>query len=677
MIGIIKTFRQHCIFFALLCCVITGLFLPFSTAVTNVFSIAAIVFWLVGANLKSDIRKLFTRPFALAMMTFLFIVCISVVWKEGSWHSYLSELRNYRRFVFLLVLFLLLQHRPCWREGLLFAFFLSTALLSIICLGIYCGVPFFPQMIPGQGAVFHKSHIAQGFLLGCHMVVAIRYVIFSKHIELQIAAACTALLAFVVSVFMTYGRTGYLCVAVCLVMATVFFLLEKRKKNATFFAVILVSALIAGALSNHVQTRWNNVLSDIAQFQQGNEDTSMGLRFYYWKTSLKVIEDNPVIGVGCGALEPTSCRYAVGSPNKDGTCLPFSNPHEDYLFVLAQYGIVGFILWIAFFIAFVRESLTFSLKDKWTLWGITALYLAGSFFNTFSRDITECTTFVLLIATLLATQDHRQDAFPEEKNEPFQKKNIKLPVSVVLITHNEEKNIASCLSSCCFAKEIVVVDDDSSDRTLEIARTFEGTRIFHRALDGDFGAQKNFGVSQVTNDWIFLIDADERVTTQLAEFMQSVVRSGEKCCYWIQRENRFKNMTVRHGTMRPDWVPRLMPRDGVNVVGCVHEAVVSPWPKREASGRLLHYSYVSWDQYYSKQMLYSCLAAKKLQEQNRPCDFFSHVVFHPIWAFIKVYFFNLGFLDGKAGFIFAANHYAYTLSKYVRYYQIRHFEGVL
>ena len=295
---------------------------------------------------------------------------------------------------------------------MLFAFFISTAILTIVCVGIYFVVPFLPSMRPGQGAIFHKTHIAQGFLLGCHMVIAIRYVIFSKHIELRIAATCTAFLAFVVSVFMTYGRTGYLCIGVCLVMAAVFFVLEKRKKMATFFFAILAVALVAGAFSGHVQTRWNNALSDVAQFQQGNKNTSMGLRFYFWQTSLRVIEDNPIIGVGSGALKATSCRYAVGSPNKDGSCLPFPNPHEDYLFVLAQYGIVGFLLWISFFVAFIRKSFAFSLKDKWTLWGVTALYLAGSFFNTFSRDFIECTTFVLLVSVLLSMQP--QKANPQQ-----------------------------------------------------------------------------------------------------------------------------------------------------------------------------------------------------------------------------------------------------------------------
>ena len=284
--------KEQCISFALVCCVFTALFLPFSTALTNLFSIAAMVLWLIGADLKSEMQRLLKTPFACALILFLLFVCLSAFWNEGTWSSYWLELRNYRRFFFLLVVFLLGQKRESWREGMLFVFFISTAILTIVCVGIYFGVT----------------------------VIAIRYAIFSKHVELRIGAVITAFLAFVVITFMTYGRTGYLCVGVCLVMSIAFFLLEKRKRLATFFFAILALALVAGAFSGHVQTRWQNAQSDITQFQQGNKDTSMGLRFYFWQTSLQMIKDNPIVGVGSGAIEPTSCRYAVGSPNEDGSC---------------------------------------------------------------------------------------------------------------------------------------------------------------------------------------------------------------------------------------------------------------------------------------------------------------------------------------------------------------------
>ena len=256
---------------------------------------------------------------------------------------------------------------------------------------------------------------------------------------------------------------------------------------------------------------------------------------------------------------------------------------------------------------------------------------------------------------------------------------MKLPLSVVLLTHNEENNICDCLDSCCrFAQEIIVIDDASKDKTLELAKKYPEVKIFERPLNGDFGAQKSFGIAQATCDWVFLIDADERVTPQLEAAICKCVESGEKASYWIQRENHFKNMVVRHGTMRPDWVLRLMPREGASVEGCVHETVQSIFPQKKITeGRLVHFPYRSWDQVYSKMNQYTHLAAIKLNEQGRSCGFFSHVVFRPFWAFIKVYFINLGFLDGKAGFIFAANHAAYTLLKYVRFYQLKKFNGEL
>ena len=256
---------------------------------------------------------------------------------------------------------------------------------------------------------------------------------------------------------------------------------------------------------------------------------------------------------------------------------------------------------------------------------------------------------------------------------------LKLPLSVILLTHNEEANIDDCLKSCTkFAREVVVVDDASEDRTVELASKYPEAKIFKRLLNGDFGAQKSFGIAQAQNEWIFLIDADERVTPQLEQAICSRIQSNEKCAYLIQRENHFKNMVARHGTMRPDWVLRLMPREGASVEGLVHETVRSSFPKKRITGaRLIHFPYRTWDQFYSKMDQYTRLVALKLAEQGRPCGFFSHVVLHPIWAFFKVYFLNLGFLDGKAGFIFASNHAAYTLLKYVRFYQIRKFKGEL
>lgn len=254
-------------------------------------------------------------------------------------------------------------------------------------------------------------------------------------------------------------------------------------------------------------------------------------------------------------------------------------------------------------------------------------------------------------------------------------KNSRLPISVVLLTRNEERNVSECLQSCDFAVEIVVVDDDSTDQTVAIAESM-GAKVFHRSLNGDWGAQKMFGIQKATCPWIFLIDADERVTPTLRASIRAVVTGAKpKRAYLIQRENHFTSADVKHGCLRPDWVLRLLPREGAHSVGKVHEAVVTPFDEEKLEGRLKHFPYASWDSYYRKIELYSRLSADKYLSEGKHCNFVSDILLRPLWAFFKVYVINRGFMDGKLGFIFSMNHCFYTMSKYVRYYYLKNYGG--
>ena len=251
----------------------------------------------------------------------------------------------------------------------------------------------------------------------------------------------------------------------------------------------------------------------------------------------------------------------------------------------------------------------------------------------------------------------------------------KLPISVVLLTRNEERNVQECLKSCDFASELIVVDDGSTDQTVDIA-TEMGAKVYHRELNGDWGAQKTFGIQQATQPWLLLIDADERVTPQLRAAIENVFRNpGEKCAYKIQRRNRFLTGQAEHGSLRPDWVLRLLPRENASVEGKVHESVITSFPVRNLEGHFIHYPYSSWDSYFRKFDKYTKVAAEKYLAEGRDCNFVSDIVLRPIWAFFKVYFINRGFLDGKLGFIFSVNHYFYTLAKYVRFYYLKNHGG--
>lgn len=249
-------------------------------------------------------------------------------------------------------------------------------------------------------------------------------------------------------------------------------------------------------------------------------------------------------------------------------------------------------------------------------------------------------------------------------------------VSVLILAKNEEQNIKDCIESCSFADEILVIDDFSSDKTVEIAESL-GARVITHAMNGDWGGQQTFAIQQATHDWIFFIDADERCTPALADEIVKTVVKGEKFAYWIQRRNRFHHNKATHGTLRPDYVCRLMPKEGSYVEGYVHPAIITPYEDRRLVSHMYHYTYDNWTQYLNKLNNYTTLAAEKYKKEGKSCSFFKDIVFRPGWAFFKMYVLDKGFLDGKLGWILAVNHYFYTLNKYVKLYYLYKSNGKL
>ncbi|MDR1554904.1 MAG: glycosyltransferase family 2 protein [Campylobacteraceae bacterium] len=249
-------------------------------------------------------------------------------------------------------------------------------------------------------------------------------------------------------------------------------------------------------------------------------------------------------------------------------------------------------------------------------------------------------------------------------------------VSVLILAKNEKHNMADCIKSCDFADEIVVIDDFSSDETVKIAQDL-GAKVVQHAMNGDWGAQQNFALEQAKHAWILFLDADERITPELASEIKEMVKKSEKSAYLIKRKNRFYFNKATHGVLRSDFVCRLMPKEGVRVEGFVHPAIITPYPNKKMKNFMLHYTYDNWHQYFNKFNNYTNLAAVKYKEQGKKCYFFTDIILRPFWAFIKVYFIQGGFLDGKLGWILSVNHYFYTMSKYVKLYYLNKSNGKL
>jgi len=225
-----------------------------------------------------------------------------------------------------------------------------------------------------------------------------------------------------------------------------------------------------------------------------------------------------------------------------------------------------------------------------------------------------------------------------------------LPLSLVIIARDAAHELADCLASAAFAAETIVVDSGSTDDTAAVAARC-GARVIEHAWEG-FGPQKNFAVGEARHDWVLCLDADERVTPELAAAIAALFAQGPPAAAAcaIARRNRFFGRWLAHGEGYPDWNVRLFDRRRARWSDDqVHEKVVADGPAVRLDGDLLHASAESIDAYIAKQNRYTTVQALQMHARGERAGV-AQLVFSPVARFLRFYVLRLGFLDGAAGF---------------------------
>jgi len=252
-------------------------------------------------------------------------------------------------------------------------------------------------------------------------------------------------------------------------------------------------------------------------------------------------------------------------------------------------------------------------------------------------------------------------------------------LSVVIITHNEEANIGRTLESvkplvADGNGEVILVDSGSTDRTVEIARSF-GAKVFIEEWKG-YAAQKNSALEKASGDWILSLDADESIDGELAGNLRHVVYPGPGIAttvngFAIPRKNYFLGRWIKHGGFWPDPKVRLFRRGkGSFEHRAVHETATVAPDVRTLGGALLHHSYPTLSDYIDHMNRYSSLGAE-MATVARPRGFSAvNIVLRPLATFIYNYFFRLGFLDGREGLLLHLYHSVYVSWKYAKAWEI-------
>jgi glycosyltransferase involved in cell wall biosynthesis len=237
-------------------------------------------------------------------------------------------------------------------------------------------------------------------------------------------------------------------------------------------------------------------------------------------------------------------------------------------------------------------------------------------------------------------------------------------LSAIVITRNEAANIAECLDSVAFCDERIVVDGGSTDDTVAIARA-RGASVSNHPWEG-FGAQKNHALSLASGDWVLSLDADERVSQELAAAIKDAVADGRADGYEFPRRSSFCGRPLRYSGWHPDYVLRLFRRGrGRFTDVIVHERVVCDGPVARLKQPLIHHPVLKLEDAISRIDRYSTASAQAIVASGRHVSFFAGIA-HGIGSFLRAYVLRLGFLDGAEGFLLAVANAEGTYYRYMK-----------
>lgn len=247
-------------------------------------------------------------------------------------------------------------------------------------------------------------------------------------------------------------------------------------------------------------------------------------------------------------------------------------------------------------------------------------------------------------------------------------------ISAVVLTKNEEKNIKECIYALKWCDELVVIDDESWDKTREIAQRL-GAKVFTRPLNSDFAAQRNFGLQQARGEWILFVDADERVSKELASEIQESVKKPNHSGYFVKRKDFMFRHWLEHGETGNIKLLRLARKEAGEWVRPVHEVWNICGDTRELKNHLLHFPHQTVAEFLQRINFYTTLDANIFFQNGERVGFLK-IIAYPTGKFISNYFFKLGFLDGMAGFLVATMMSFHSFLTRGKIWQLQRRDGI-
>lgn len=252
-----------------------------------------------------------------------------------------------------------------------------------------------------------------------------------------------------------------------------------------------------------------------------------------------------------------------------------------------------------------------------------------------------------------------------------------MQITAVVLARNAAQSLPACLKSLAWCDERIVMDDNSTDATREIARE-AGALVHTRALNDNFAAQRNAAVDLARNDWILFIDSDEIVSPKLKQEIQNIVFSEHVTRARVRRRDHFLGAALTHGEVAAaaqKGICRLVKRGSGSWKGAVHETW-HPHRGDEAflEGYIEHYPHPSVTEFLREVNRYSSIRAMELYTANTPFRMWDPILY-PVGKFIYTYFVKMGFRDGAEGFIYSFIMAFHSFLVRAKLFQLRFYGG--
>lgn len=244
-------------------------------------------------------------------------------------------------------------------------------------------------------------------------------------------------------------------------------------------------------------------------------------------------------------------------------------------------------------------------------------------------------------------------------------------LSALILTYNEEAHIAECLDSVNWIDKIIVVDSFSDDKTKDICQHYDNVEFYENEFK-DFASQRNYALEQIKTDWVFVIDADERVTADLKREIIEKLKDPQAEGYDIARKNYFLGKWIKYCGWYPDYTLRLF-KSKYRYRGLVHESPQIEGQVEKLENDFIHYTYQDLESYAAKMNHYTTLDAEKKYRAEKTVGI-TYILFRPFLEFIKKYLFKRGFLLGSQGLILSVLSSYYQFLKAIKLWELNHFE---